>query len=134
MKTIKIISFLLTVSMMTFVSCGNNEDNEDYRDSWIGTYVGQCSYHFSNGTDYQYDTVFPNETLSVTKNEKNGLNVDFRGMTLSAQCTAEGVLTAHSTNPHSNYYGNFKGDSLFFEYSDVSQGNSSLLSFKGRKE
>ena len=132
MKTNKVLTLVLATCLFFVAAC--KDDNTDYRDSWVGTYVGDCSYHFSNGADYQYDTVFHNETLAVSKNEDNGLIVDFRSMELSVQCTKDGEIPASTAHPHSNYFGHFKGDSLFFEYSDVSQGNASLLSFRGRKE
>ena len=75
MKTNKVLTLVLATCLFFVAAC--KDDNTDYRDSWVGTYVGDCSYHFSNGADYQYDTVFHNETLAVSKNEDNGLIVDY---------------------------------------------------------
>ena len=134
MKMNKFFVFLLTASMMVFVSCGNDDNEEDFRDAYVGSYMGDCAYHYSNGSDYQFDTVYNNESLSVSKNADNGLTIDFRNMTFSVQCTKDGEIPVSSYNPHSNCFGRFKGDSLYFEYNDVSQGNASSLSFNGRKK
>jgi hypothetical protein len=123
--------------MALFAACGN--EDSDYRDAWVGTYVGECRYQHSAGWgDYQFDTVCVNETLSVAKQGDNGLLISYIGQSLSnlsfsVDCNPDGTFSSTTNNPHSEWNGSIKGDSLFFNYYDVSQGQSSTRHFKGSK-
>lgn len=131
---------MLAVCVAVFVGCGekdndnDNDNDNDYRDAWIGTYEGYCEYHHSTGSDPLLDTVYPNETLSVTKQGDNGLLIDYIDQSFPVSCTSEGTFTSTTDNPHSSWNGSIKGDSLFFNYHDVSQGYSTTRNFKGRKK
>ena len=131
MKTSKVLVLALAVCLSVFVSCGDKDN--DYRDAWVGTYEGYCDYHSSTGSDNQFDTVYANESLSVSKQEDEGLLIDYIGQSFPVHCTSEGTFTSTSNNLHSEWNGCIKGDSLFFNYHDVSQGHSSSRQFKGKK-
>ncbi|MBP5189341.1 MAG: hypothetical protein J6031_00295 [Bacteroidales bacterium] len=131
MKTSKILIPVLVSCLAVFVGCGDKDN--DFRDTWVGTYEGYSDYHFSTGTDHQFDTVYTNESLSVSKQETVGLVIDYLGQSFPVSCTSEGTFTSSSNNPHSEWNGCIKGDSLFFNYHDVSQGYSSTRLFKGKK-
>ena len=131
MKTSKVLVLALAVCLSVFVSCGDKDN--DYRDAWVGTYEGYCDYHSSMGADHQFDTVYTNESLTVSKQGDEGLVIGYIGQSFPVQCTSEGTFTSTSDNPHSEWNGYVKGDSLFFNYFDVSQGQSSTRHFKGKK-
>ncbi len=138
MKIISRFNNLLIIAacMLFLASCGDKDN--DYRDGWVGVYEGYCEYHHSAGSDFQFDTVCDNETLSVAKQGDNGLLIAYIGQSLSSQsfsvnCNQEGSFTSTTNNPHSEWNGCFKGDSLFFNYYDVSQGQSNTRHFKGKK-
>ena len=118
--------------MAFFASCGDKDN--DYRDAWVGTYEGYCEYHHSAGSDQQFDTVYTNETLSVTKQGSMGLLIAYIGQSFPVDCTSEGTFFSTSDNPHSEWEGSIQGDSLFFNYHDVSQGQSTTRLFKGKKK
>ncbi len=130
MKTGAFLMPVLVTCLAVFVGCGDKDT--DFRDTWVGTYEGYCDYHSSTG-DHQFDTVYTNESLSVSKQETAGLVIDYLGQSFPVSCTSEGTFKSTSTNPHSEWNGCIKGDSLFFNYYDVSQGHSSTRQFKGKK-
>lgn len=131
MKTSKVLVLALAVCLSVFVSCGDKDN--DYRDAWVGTYEGYCDYHSSMGADHQFDTVYTNESLTVSKQGDEGLVIGYIGQSFPVQCTSEGTFTSTSNNPHNEWNGCVKGDSLFFNYNNVSQGQSSTRQFKGKK-
>ncbi|MBP5516669.1 MAG: hypothetical protein J6X86_06950 [Bacteroidales bacterium] len=133
MKTIKFFIPVLAACMAVFVSCGDNDDDEDYRDAWVGTYVGDSDYHFSaNGGANTIDTVYFNDSLSVAKNSDKNLTFVYRGQSLMAECTEEGVFS-HDNYPNGGFQGRFSGDSLYFNFSESEQGRSVTYVFKGKK-
>lgn len=132
MKTIRFIIPMLAACVAFFASCGDND--EDYRDAWVGTYGGSCNYHHSSGSDYQFDTVYTNETLTVSKGEENILDIHYLDQDFTVNCSPEGTLTSATNNPHSEWDGANKGDSLFFNYSDASQGHYTSRQFIGKKK
>ncbi len=132
MKTCILLIPFFATCLSVFVGCGDKDN--DYRDAWVGTYEGYCDYHSSTGSDNQFDTVYANESLSVSKQEDEGLVIDYIGQSFPVHCTSEGTFTSTSNNPHSEWNGCIKGDSLFFNYHDVSQGHSSSRQFKGKRQ
>jgi hypothetical protein len=132
MKTTKNIILIFAACMFFFAGC--KDDDLDYRDTWVGSYEGYCEYHSSTGSDYQFDTIYTNESLSVSKQGDDGLTIDYLGQLFPVHCTSEGTFTSTSDNPHSEWNGCIKGDSLFFNYHDVSQGHSSARHFKGKRQ
>lgn len=124
--------FIFAVCMFVFTGC-KKDDDSDFRDKWVGTYEGYCEYHSSTGSEHQFDTVYTNESLSVSKQGDEGLMIDYLGQSFPVRCTLEGIFTSTSSNPHSERNGSVKGDSLFFNYHDVSQGHSTSRYFKGKK-
>lgn len=130
---------LLVACMAVVVGCGdkdnagNGNNDNDYRDAWLGTYDGYCEYHSSTGSDHQFDTVYTDESLSVSKQGDEELVIDYIGQSFAVRCTSEGTFTSTTDNPHSEWNGRIKGDSLFFNYHDVSQGHSSTRHFEGKK-
>lgn len=136
MKTGKFLIPVLVTCLAVFVGCGDKDN--DYRDGWVGTYEGYCEYHHSAGSDFQFDTVCPNETISVSKQGDNGLLISYIGQSLSnlsfpVNCNPDGSFASTTGNPHSEWNGSIKGDSLFFHYYDISQGQSNTRHFKGKK-
>ena len=131
MKTGRFLISVLAGCLAVFAACGDKDN--DYRDAWLGTYEGYCEYHHYIGSDQHFDTVYTNETLSVTKQGDNGLVIDYIGQLFPVTCTSEGTFTSTSDNPHSEWSGEIQGDSLFFRYYDVSQGQSTTRHFKGKK-
>lgn len=132
MKTGRFLIPVLAACLAVFVGC-EDKDN-DYRDAWVGTYEGDCYCHASAGSDNQFDTIYANESVSVSKQGDEGLLVDFvTGQSFPVNCTSEGIFTSTTGNPHSEWDGCVKGDSLFFNYYDVSQGHSTSYKFKGKK-
>ena len=132
MKTGIVLIPMLATCLAVFVGCGDKDN--DYRDTWLGTYEGYCDYHSSTGADHQFDTVYTNQSLSVSKQGDEGLELVYLGQTFQVHCSQDGTFTSTSNNPHSEWNGCFKGDSLFFNYYDVSQGHSSTRHFKGKKK
>lgn len=132
MKSNRFFIPLLAACLALFASCGDKD--EDYRDAWEGTYVGYREYHCSIGSDYQFDTLYTDETLSVAKQGDMELVIGYIGQIFPVNCTPEGTFTATTTNPHSEWDGRVTGDSLFFNYYDVTQGRSSAWHFKGIKQ
>lgn len=122
----------IVTCMAVFVGCGDKDN--DFRDTWVGTYVGNCDYHTSTGSDHQFDTVYTNESLKVSKQGNEELVMDYLGQSFQVRCSSDGTFTSTSSNPHSEWNGCIKGDSLFFNYHDVSQGHSSSRHFKGKKK
>jgi hypothetical protein len=118
--------------MAVFVGCGDKDN--DFRDKWLGTYEGYCEYHSSTGSDHQFDTVYSDQSLTVSKQGNEGLVMDYLGQSFQVRCSSDGTFTSTSNNPHSEWNGCIKGDSLFFNYQDVSQGHSSTRHFKGKKK
>ena len=134
MKTGIVLIPMLATCLAVFVGCGDKDN--DYRDTWLGMYEGYCEYYSSTGSDHQFDTVYTNQSLSVSKQGNEGLVLDYLylGQSFQVLCSSDGTFTSISNNPHSEWDGCFKGDSLFFNYYDVSQGHSSTRHFKGKKE
>ena len=121
----------LAACLAIFASCGDKDN--DYRDAWVGTYVGNSEYHFSsNGGENTIDTVYLNDNLSVTKSGDKELSFGYRGQTLSAECSEGGVFS-HDNYPHGGFQGRFSGDSLYFTLSESEQGRSVTYVFKGKK-
>lgn len=118
--------------MAVFIGCGDKDN--DYRDPWLGTYEGNCEYHSSTGSDHQFDTVYTNQSLTVSKQGNEGLVLDYLGQSFQVHCSSDGTFTSTSFNPHSEWIGCIKGDSLYFNYQDVSQGHSTTRHFKGKKK
>ena len=133
MKTGKLLIsvIVLAVCLSVFVGCGDKDS--DYRDTWVGTYEGYSDYHSYTGVDHQFDTVYTNESLTVSKQGNEGLVIGYIGRSFPVNCTSGGTFTSTSDNPHSEWNGYVKGDSLFFNYFDISQGQSSTRQFKGKK-
>ena len=133
MKTGKLLIsvIVLAVCLSVFVGCGDKDS--DYRDTWVGTYEGYSDYHSYTGVDHQFDTVYTNESLTVSKQGDEGLVIGYIGRSFPVNCTSGGTFTSTSDNPHSEWNGYVKGDSLFFNYFDISQGQSSTRQFKGKK-
>ena len=133
MKTGKLLIsvIVLAVCLSVFVGCGDKDS--DYRDTWVGTYEGYSDYHSYTGVDHQFDTVYANESLTVSKQGNEGLVIGYICRSFPVNCTSGGTFTSTSDNPHSEWNGYVKGDSLFFNYFDISQGQSSTRQFKGKK-
>ena len=123
---------VLVTSLVVFVGCGDKDN--DFRDTWLGTYEGYCEYHSSMGSDHQFDTVYTNQTLTVSKQGDEGLLIDYLSQSFQVRCSSDGKFASTSNNPHSEWNGCIKGDSLFFNYQDVSQGHSTTRHFKGKKK
>ena len=132
MKTVRFLIPALAACLAVFAACGDKDN--DYRDAWVGTYEGYYNFHYSSGSDHQFDTVYTNQSLSVSKQGNEGLVLDYLGQSFQVLCSSDGTFTSISNNPHSEWDGCFKGDSLFFNYYDISQGHSSTRHFKGKKE
>lgn len=126
----KLGSLLIIACLAIFVACEDKDNDTDFRDAWIGSYEGSSEFHLTAGAV----TVYTNETLSVTKQDANELVIDYIDQLFPVSCTSEGTFTSTTNNPHSEWYGNIKGDSLFFTYHDVSQGHSITRHFKGSKK
>lgn len=123
---------MLVACMAVFVSC-KDEDKSDYRDAWVGTYVGDSECHVSaNGGANTVDTVYRNDSLSIAKSGDNNLSIDYRGQSSLATCTEDGSFS-HDDYPHGGCQGRFSGDSLYFNFSESEQGRSATYIFKGRK-
>ena len=123
---------VLVACMAVFVGCGDKDN--DFRDKWLGTYEGYCEYHSSTGSDHQFDTVYSDQSLTVTKQGNEGLVMDYLGQSFQVRCSSDGTFTSTSFNPHNEWNGCIKDDSLFFNYHDVSHGHSSTRHFKGKKK
>ena len=132
MKTGIYLITVLVTCMAVFGGCGDKDN--DYRDTWLGTYEGYCEYHSSTGSDHQFDTVYSDQSLIVSKQGNEGLVMDYLGQSFQVRCSSDGTFTSTSNNPHSEWNGSIKGDSLFFNYHDVSQGHSTTRHFKGKKK
>ena len=132
MKTGRFLIPVLAGCLAVFAACGDKDN--DYRDAWLGTYEGYCEYHHYIGSDQHFDTVYTNESVTVSKQGNEGLVMDYLGQSFQVLCSGDGTFTSTSNNPHSEWNGCIKGDSLFFNYYDVSQGHSSTRHFKGKKK
>ena len=132
MKTGIYLIPVLVACMAVFVGCGDKDN--DFRDKWLGTYEGNCEYHSSTGSDHQFDTAYTNQSLTVSKQGNEGLVMDYLGQSFQVRCSSDGTFASTSNNPHSEWNGCIKGDSLFFNYQDVSQGHSTTRHFKGKKK
>lgn len=118
--------------MAVFASC-EDDQKSDYRDAWVGTYVGDSEYHFSaNGGENTFDTIYPDDNLSVAKSGDNNLTVDYRSQSFLVTCTESGSFS-HDDYPHGGCEGRFSGDSLYFNSTVSEQGRSVTYIFKGRK-
>ena len=131
MKTNRFLIPVLAACLAVFAACGDKDN--DYRDAWVGTYEGYYNFHYSSGSDHQFDTVYTDETLTVAKQGDKELVVGFIGQNFPVTCTPEGTFASTTENPHSEWGGSIKDDSLFFRYYDVSQGQSTTRHFKGKK-
>jgi len=105
----------------------------DYRDAWVGTYVGYTDVHTSSGDDHQSDTTYTDQSLSVSKYGGDSLTLEYLNTSYRFSCSADGVFE-HTDNPHGGYYGNFSGDSLHFHIYDITSGHSVSQFFKGKKQ
>ena len=47
MKTGIVLIPMLATCLAVFVGCGDKDN--DFRDTWLGTYEGYCEYHSSQG-------------------------------------------------------------------------------------
>lgn len=122
---------MLATCMAVFVSC--KDKDSDYRDAWMGTYLGDSKCHLSaDGGNVSIDTVYCNDSLSVSKREDNGLTIGYRGESFSVNCTVEGQFSFEKY-PHSGGEGKFVGDSLYFKYSNSFQGRTITYHFGGSK-
>ena len=129
MKTSIFLIPVLLSCLAIFVGCGDKDN--DYRDTWLGTYEGYCDFHSSTGSC----TPSMRTVLStVSKQGNEGLVMDYIGQSFLVSCSSDGTFTSTTNNPHSEWNGCIKGDSLFFNYHDVSQGHSSTRHFKGKKK
>ena len=134
-KTNKYCVLLLAACMLVFASCKDDDvmDNPDYRDAWVGTYVGDSEYHFSaNGGQNTVDTLYSNDSLSVAKSGDNDLIIDYRSQSFLVNCTAEGSFS-RDNYPHGGCEGRCFGDSLYFKSADSEQGRTVTYIFKGSK-
>lgn len=133
-NSILIVS-IMAACMAMFVGCEEPEKPvTDYREAWVGTYVGNSELHRSSGNDYTFDTIYTNQSLTVAKSDTNALTISYFGNTFNVECNENGEIPDNSSNPHSAKCGNFKGDSLFFNIYDVTGGTSMTLKFRGAKQ
>ena len=85
MKTgIYLITVLVTY-MAVFGGCGDKDN--DFRDTWLGSYEGYCEYHSSTGADHQFDTVYTNQSMTVTKQGNEGLVMDYLSQSFQVRCS-----------------------------------------------
>lgn len=138
MKKGIIMISVVTSFLAVIVGCGDKDNDfrdkdNDFRDKWLGTYEGYCDYHASLSYNHQFDTVYTNQSLTVSKLGNEGLVMDYLGQSFQVSCSSDGTFTSTSFNPHSEWNGCIKDDSLFFNYHDVSQGHSTTRHFKGKK-
>ena len=131
MKKGIILISVVTSFLAVIVGCGDKDN--DFRDKWLGTYEGYCDYHASLSYNHQIDTVYTNESLTVHKQGSDGLVMDYLGQSFQVRCSQNGIFTSTTDNPHSDWHGFFRRDSLYFDYQDVSQGHSTTRHFKGKK-
>lgn len=135
MKIIRCFNILLVAACVMLLAGCKDDVQTDYRDAWEGSYAGYCEYHYSTGSDdHLFDTIYTDESMSVAKQGENELVIGYIGHLFPVNCNPEGNLTSTSNNPHSMWCGKITGDSLSFEYSDVSQGNTVTRHFNGKKQ
>ena len=134
MKSNKIIFIALATCLFFVTAC--KDDKVDNRDAWVGTYVGESEYHYSaNGGANTLDTVYQNDQLTVSKNGDDGLTIDYKSLTSASfpvTCDAEGKFN-YENYPHTSCEGHFIADSVYFIYTESSQGRSATYNFKGKK-
>ena len=90
---------VLATFLVVFGGCGDKDN--DFRDTWLGTYEGYCEYHSSTGSDHQFDTVYSDQSLIVSKQGNEGLVMDYLGQSFQVRCSSDGTFTSTSNNPHS---------------------------------
>ena len=83
---------VLVTSLVVFVGCGDKDNY--FRDTWLGTYEGYCEYHSSTGSDHQFDTVYTNETLTVSKQGDEGLVIDYLSQSFQVRCSSDGKFAS----------------------------------------
>ena len=96
MKTGIYLIPVLVACMAVFVGCGDKDN--DFRDKWLGTYEGNCEYHSSTGSDHQFDTVYSDQYLTVSKQGNEGLVMDYLGQSFQVRCSSDGTFTSTSNN------------------------------------
>ena len=132
MKTRRFGIIMLVACMTLFVAC-KDDNATDYRDTWVGTYVGDTQYHYSaNGGENVIDTVYVNDSLTVAKIGDDNLVIGFRSQSFQVNCTKEGVFN-HDNYPHGGCQGQCYGDSVYFMSEESEQGRSATYTFSGRK-
>ncbi len=107
--------------------------NGDYRDAWIGTYLGNTDVHTSSEGDHQADTTYTDQSIALSKCGTDSLALEYLGNRYYFSCSTSGEFNK-TDNPHSGYYGNISGDSLFFHYYNITSGHSVSQFFKGKKQ
>ena len=118
--------------MAAFTSCTEKEKT-DYRDAWMGVYVGDTQCHtISNDGQFTADTVYPGDTLSVAKEGSGALLIGYRGKEYQVGCKEEGSFCGENY-PHGGFQGRIYGDSVFFEVVDTWHGNTVTNTFYGKK-
>ncbi len=85
MKTRNFLIPVLVACLAVFVGCGDKD--KDFRDEWLGTYEGYCDFHSSTGADHQFDTVYTNESVTVSKQGNEGLVMDYLGQSFQVLCS-----------------------------------------------
>ena len=118
--------------MTLFVAC-KDDNATDYRDTWVGTYVGDTQYHYSvNGEANVVDTIYVNDNLSVAKIGDDNLIIGFRSQSYQVNCKKDGAFS-HDNYPHGGCQGQCYGDSVYFMSEESEQGRSATYTFSGRK-
>ena len=133
-KFVNVFSLMAAVvCMAAFASCSEKEKT-DYRDAWVGAYVGDSQCHTVSGDgQFSADTVYVGDTLSVSKAGNAALLIGYKGQEFQVSCTEEGSFGGENY-PHGSYQGRIYGDSVFFKAIDSWQGNTVTNTFYGRKK
>lgn len=140
MRNKRALFAVLVVCMALVAGCVDEHSNSrsgtgsdaDYRDAWVGTYVGDTRSHLEvNYCEVSIDTVYVSDSLLVAKRKDNGLMVAYRGRLISVECNSSGRLS-FDAYPHGGGEGQMAGDSLHLTTYEHYAGRSLTNRFDGR--
>ena len=134
-----LILIVLAIVSMTYISCEKpkTEPEKDYREKWIGEYMGEYAWFFFAGyTNHEIsnsDTI-NDAVLNVFILNDSCLHIINDGRVREVKINTDGYFKQCDDNHgHDFYNGNIRGDSIILSGYRYSSASSWHCSYKGKK-
>jgi len=108
----------------------------DYRDKWIGEYVGEYIYEFFTIDGQYFTNTIRNVFYNVSVLNDSCLSITYKNWQCKPKISADGYFLYHFDEYRIHYHyveGNMKNDSIIMEEHCVSPGATSISLHKGKK-